>query len=237
MGTMRAMRHAILGALVAGLAAGALAPAAGHPGDRVRPAALVPGAPRFDYAPPRPGSYRLPAIKPAADGRVRDAEGALRRLHDVLGGRITVMSFIFTRCADANGCPLATAVLHQVRAAAARDPELTRRLALVTLSFDAVRDTPAALAAYATPLRAAPGPRWEFVVPATERDLRGITEAYGQTVDPPTVDGAGPSHLLRVYLVDRDRRIRNIYGLDFLDPRLLEADVRTLLLEERRAQR
>jgi len=28
------------------------------------------------------------------------------------------------------------------------------------------------------------------------------------------------------------QRIRNIYGLDFLDPELLLADVRTLLLEE-----
>jgi hypothetical protein len=37
--------------------------------------------------------------------------------------------------------------------------------------------------------------------------------------------------------VDRRRRIRNVYGLDFLDPRLLLADVRTLLLEDRTVRR
>ena len=40
------------------------------------------------------------------------------------------------------------------------------------------------------------------------------------------------AHQLRVYLVDRQRRIRNIYGLGFLDPRLLLTDVLTLLAEE-----
>ncbi len=48
---------------------------------------------------------------------------------------------------------------------------------------------------------------------------------------------AGPTHLLRVYLIDRQLRIRNIYGLDFLGPRLLLADVRTLVLEDREARR
>ena len=37
--------------------------------------------------------------------------------------------------------------------------------------------------------------------------------------------------------IDRQQRVRNIYGLDFLDPRLLMADVQTLLLEERQARR
>jgi hypothetical protein len=40
-----------------------------------------------------------------------------------------------------------------------------------------------------------------------------------------------------VYLIDRQQRIRNIYGLDFLDPRLLLADVRTLLQEDRETRR
>ena len=43
----------------------------------------------------------------------------------------------------------------------------------------------------------------------------------------------GPfTHQLRVYLIDSARRIRNIYSLGFLDPRLVVGDVRTLLLEE-----
>jgi len=35
-----------------------------------------------------------------------------------------------------------------------------------------------------------------------------------------------------VFLVDRKGNIRNIYGLDLIDPRLLMTDIETLLLED-----
>jgi len=41
-------------------------------------------------------------------------------------------------------------------------------------------------------------------------------------------------HTLRVFLIDRDGRIRNIYSSGTLDPRLVLADVKTLLMEESR---
>ena len=45
--------------------------------------------------------------------------------------------------------------------------------------------------------------------------------------------GGGPfNHTLRVYLIDRERRIRNIYSTGTLDPRLVLADIRTLLSEK-----
>ena len=58
-----------------------------------------------------------------------------------------------------------------------------------------------------------------------------MTAAFGQPVRRAPGEGADIAHLLRVYLIDRQRRVRNIYGLGFLDPRLLLADVRTLLGE------
>ncbi|HEX5814296.1 MAG TPA: SCO family protein [Methylomirabilota bacterium] len=198
----------------------------------------VGGAPgRFDYTAPRPGTYTLPVIKPAADGAVLDASGTARRLRGVMDGRVTVLSFIYTRCSDANGCPLATAVLHELRAMAARDVALSARLKLVTLSFDVAHDRPAVLAKYGGRARAGRGPDWAFVVPTGERERDTILDAYGQTLRAPSAGEAGPSHLLRVYLIDQGGRIRNIYGLDFLDPRLLLNDVRTLLLEKREARR
>jgi cytochrome oxidase Cu insertion factor (SCO1/SenC/PrrC family) len=194
---------------------------------------------RFDFDPPRPGTYRLPVVKPAADGSVLDAAGAPRRLRDVLAGRITVLSFVYTRCSDPNGCPLATAVLYQLHGATAGDRELARHLRLVTLSFDPGHDTPETMAKYArvasTQETRSP---WEFLTTASDRQLGPILAAYGQVVQRSADPSApGPSHLLRVYLIDRQLRIRNIYGLDFLDPRLLLADVRTLLLESGEARR
>jgi cytochrome oxidase Cu insertion factor (SCO1/SenC/PrrC family) len=194
---------------------------------------------RFDFDTPRPGSYRLPVVKSAADGAVLDAAGAPRRLRDVLAGRITVLSFVYTRCSDPDGCPLATAVLYQLHGATAGDRELARQLRLVTLSFDPGHDTPETMAKYSrvAATREARSP-WEFLTTASDRQLAPILAGYGQVVQRSTDPSApGPSHLLRVYLIDRQLRIRNIYGLDFLDPRLLLADVRTLLLEDREARR
>jgi len=109
----------------------------------------------FDYDPPEPGSYELPALGRAGDGYVLDSTGAKRRLRDVLKGKITLFSPIYTLCGDANGCPLATSVLLDIFDASARDPDLARNLRLASLSFDPPRDTPEALAAYAAPLLAA----------------------------------------------------------------------------------
>jgi protein SCO1 len=48
-------------------------------------------------------------------------------------------------------------------------------------------------------------------------------------------DPQGPLyHTLRVFLIDREGLIRNIYSSGTLDPRLIVADVKTLLLEEAR---
>jgi cytochrome oxidase Cu insertion factor (SCO1/SenC/PrrC family) len=86
----------------------------------------------------------------------------------------------------------------------------------------------------AAALRPDPKPRWDFVTSASEAALAPVLAAYGQWVgrsaDPSDPNAALP-HVLRVYLIDRGKMIRNIYGVGFLDPRLLIADIRTLLLE------
>src|SRR5687767_13174292 len=55
--------------------------------------------PDYDYDPPAPGTYNLPVIKPAADGALLDSTGKPITLRDLTQGRITVLSFIYTRCA------------------------------------------------------------------------------------------------------------------------------------------
>jgi cytochrome oxidase Cu insertion factor (SCO1/SenC/PrrC family) len=116
---------------------------------------------------------------------------------------------------------------------------------LITLSFDPAHDTPAVMARYAGSRDswAARASEWERLTTASERTLAPILAGYGQIVSRPSANpaagnpAAGLTHRLRVYLIDQQQRIRNIYGLDFLDPRLLIADVRTLLQEDRQARR
>jgi cytochrome oxidase Cu insertion factor (SCO1/SenC/PrrC family) len=242
---MRTIRiaHLIVLAAVALAAAGAPGPdASAHPGHgkSATPAAVeVPRAGRVEFEAPPAGTYQLPVIKPAPDGAVLDSSGAGRRLHQLMAGKVVVLSFVYTQCSDARGCPLATAVLYQIHQASRSDPALAERLKLITLSFDPAHDTPAVMARYARPRDpAARASEWDRLTTASDRALAPILAGYGQLVFRPAGgQAAGLTHRLRVYLIDPQQRIRNIYGLDFLDPQLLLADVRTLLLEEQGARR
>src|SRR5262245_10839358 len=117
-----------------------------------------------DYNAPKPGTYTLPAIKKAADGALLDPAGRPVRLAELTRGRITVMSFIYTRCAAARACPMATGVLMQLHRESAEDATLAKKLRLVSMSFDPVNDTPERMAAYSQLASARPtAAPWHFV--------------------------------------------------------------------------
>jgi cytochrome oxidase Cu insertion factor (SCO1/SenC/PrrC family) len=189
----------------------------------------------YDYDAPRPGTHTLPVIKPAAGGALLDSTGKAIRLGELTHGRITVLSFIYTRCAAAKACPYATGVLMQLHRQSADDPALARQLRLVSLSFDPAIDTPQRMSDYAKlaaePPTAAP---WHFVTTCSQAELKPILDAYGQAVDR-KVNPAGPTgplnHTLRVFLIDTAGNVRNIYSSATLDLRLILADARTLMLE------
>jgi cytochrome oxidase Cu insertion factor (SCO1/SenC/PrrC family) len=234
----RIARRIVLAMLLTTLAGAPGSGAWAHPGHAAsgapEPAAVqAAGERRIEFEAPTPGTYQLPVIKLAPDGAVLDTHGTPRRLHQLMAGKVVVLSFVYTQCSDARGCPLATAVLYQIHQATASDPALAARLKLITLSFDPAHDTPAVMARYARPSE--PGMRaseWDRLTTASDRALAPILAGYGQLVARQTGSQAGGlTHRLRVYLIDPQQRIRNIYGLDFLDPELLLADVRTLLLE------
>ena len=192
--------------------------------------------PDYDYDPPAPGTYKLPVIKPAADGALFDSTGKQTSLRDLTHGRITVLSFIYTRCAAGKACPYATGVLNQLHQLSFDDQTLAKNLRLVSLSFDPEYDTPQRLANYSEAIREEKpvSCEWHFATAKSPADLAPILAAYDQTIDkrPNPNDPQGPLfHTLRVFLVDRQGRIRNIYSSGTLDPRLVLADVRTLLLE------
>jgi protein SCO1 len=184
---------------------------------------------------PEAGSYRLPPIRAAGGGAVLLEDGREADLTALLLGRITMFSFIYTRCPDL--CPLATLRLADLHALAAADEGVAERLQLVSMSFDPEHDAPEVMAEYAAAWRgAAAGPAWHFVTAPDAAALSPVLVAYDQAVAPLPAEGAaepGLAHVLRVYLIDAAGMVRNIYSLDFLDPRLVLNDIRTLLLEAR----
>ena len=187
------------------------------------------------YEPPEPGTYALPVIKPAADGEVLDSAGAAHRLFDYMQDKIVLLSFIYTRCSDARGCPLATGVLQAVDKALQRDAALGEHVRLLTLSFDPAHDTPGVMRRYGGD-HSDKGSRWRRLTTASPQALQPILDGYGQYVVP-VVEAQGQatgtySHLLKVFLIDRQQRVRNIYSVDFLHPQVLLGDIKTLLMAD-----
>lgn len=198
------------------------------------PAKLAPGYAPLPFPAPKPGSYQLPKLGEAADGQVLDSDGKPLRLHGLYGDKLALLSFIYATCDDANGCPLATAVLQKLKARLARSPALAGQVRLITLSFNPAHDTPAMMARYGQDLRTS-GLDWRFLTTASEAEIQPILKAYGQTVEK-EYDEQGRltgkfSHMLRVFLIDRDKHIRNIYTVSVLHPDTVLADLETLLAE------
>lgn len=203
---------------------------AGH--EHPAPTVLAPGYSQLEFELPGPGTYTLPPLGAAADGAVIDSARRPRSLHDLMGDKVVVLSFIFTRCSDVNGCPLATFVLKGVQNRVLAASDLKDHVRLLSLSFDPDYDTPEVLDAYASRFRAADFD-WHFLTTRADAELAPILDDYDQWIIR-DYDSNGEylgtiSHLLRVYLIDRDKRIRNIYSTSFLHSDTVANDIRTLL--------
>jgi cytochrome c peroxidase len=206
------------------------------------PTVLAPGYGDLGFAPPDPGTYRLPPIRPAADGDVLLDTGAHARLHEVFGDdRLVFLSFMYTVCPDLHGCPLASFVLQRMHRELQRSAELAGRIRLVSLSFDPETDSPAVMREYARQFDARDSDDWVFLTGDSMEALQPLLDAYGQGVariyDEQGRYTGHVAHVLRVYLIDTRKRIRNIYNVSFLHPDVLLADARTLLMEDESAPR
>ena len=197
---------------------------------------LVPPSKTLNFEPPKVGTYKLPIIKPAGDGEIIGIDGKVSHLAQHMKGRITILSFIHTHCRDEKGCRLARASLFDAHNASKHMPHIAKNAKFISLSFDPVRDTPDIVKSYANPVLGDPEAKqkipWSFFTTKSKTELNPILKAYGQVIGP-SIDAEIISDLLRLYLIDRKGRVRNIYGLDSLDPRLIFADIETLLMEEK----
>ena len=152
-----------------------------------------------------------------------------------MGDKVVLLSFIYSTCSDVNGCPLATSVLHKIKNRLKKEPELASKLRLVTLSFNPEHDTPEMMQRYGQELQGK-GVEWRFLTSRSEQDLQPILDHYKQNIQK-VYDAQGKftgtfSHILRVYLIDKNKQLRNIYSVAFLHPDTLINDIKTLLQAE-----
>lgn len=196
-------------------------------------------APVMDFEPPAAGTYKLHRIQPASQGWVLDASGKRRKLSRYTQGKVTLLAFMYSSCADPNGCPYALTVMHLVKSELEKLPQTKDKVRFVSLSFDPVRDTPQVLALYGNDhADTAQHLDWDFLTTRSRRELVPILNGFGQDVgvdvDKQTRKPLGSySHVLKVFLIDRQSKVREIYTTDYLLPAMVLNDIKTLLIEDR----
>lgn len=197
-----------------------------------------PTAPRLDFTPPPPGSYVLHRIQPAPDAGLLDSDAKPRALAPLVTGKITLLSFFYTYCSDAWGCPFAYATLAGLRETLLREPALAQRVRFVNISFDPTNDTPPQLRAYAGALAHDPRFEWRFLTAPSLRSLLPLLDGFGQDVSVVSDTSGRPTrtrnHTLKMFLIDGQGEVREIYALDFLHPQVMLNDIRTLAMESGR---
>ena len=191
--------------------------------------------PTQDFVAPAPGSYTLPVIQQAANGWVLEGNWQPRRLSGYTRGAITLLSFAYTYCTDPIGCPLAYATFVNLKRQVLADPLLRGRVRLVSLSFDPDNDTPQAMRAYGGEHAKDASLHWHFLTTYSARFLTPMLDDFGQDVEMEHDDSGRPTrartHLLKVFLLDTQGRVREIYSSAFLHPQVLLNDIKTLALE------
>ena len=116
----------------------------------------------------------------------------LRFFDDLVKGKVVVINFIYTSCADA--CPLETARLVEIQEILGE--RVGQDVFFYSISIDPERDTPEVLAEYAARFQVKPG--WLFLT-GDEADITSVRKKLGLYVDLVQTDGS-KNHNLSVIL-------------------------------------
>ena len=171
-------------------------------------------------AAPKPEA--LPTIGPAPAFTLTAQDERRLSLAD-LRGKVVVLTFIYTACADT--CPLLTAKMATLQGRLGAD--FGARVFFVSVTVDPERDTPAVLKGYGT----AHGARfdgWAFLT-GTPAEIRDVGKRYG--IFAKTTARGDVDHTFLTSVIDPRGVLRVQYmGVRF-EPTELLADVRSVLAE------
>ena len=139
-----------------------------------------------------------------------------------LSGKVVAVNFVYTRCALPQFCLRMSNNFAALQKRFAR--ELGRELVLLTITFDPERDTPEALAAYAS--RWQPNPSgWHFLT-GSPADVRRVSGFFGQEA---FADEGLMNHSLHTVVIGRTGTlVANIEGNQFTPEQLGDLVAATL---------
>jgi protein SCO1/2 len=174
-----------------------------------------------------PPASRLAVIQPAPNFKLTTQSDKPLQVSD-LKGNVLLVSFIFTTCSGS--CPATTSRMVQIQ------QELTRRgdlkdgkVHLLSITVDPARDTPQKLRDYMKLYDADPA-SWTMLTGSADDVTKTLT-AWGMWAKPAA--NGQMDHPSRVFLVDKQGRIREIYHLGFLKPAWVVEDIELLLKDAR----
>jgi|TARA_B110000908_G_scaffold110042_1_gene129004 cytochrome oxidase Cu insertion factor (SCO1/SenC/PrrC family) len=199
-----------------------------------------------DYSPqdltvkmPDPGTYTLHKIFSVPELTVLDSTGTLQPISKYTKGKITLLTFFYQRCSDADGCPYAMALFHRVKSKLDRDENLRDRMRFVHISFDPNRDTPIMMAGLEKQIanlhKDKKSIEWDFLTTSSVDELLPVIDAFGQNVDIDvnalTKDKVlNYSHVLKAFLIDEEGFVREIYSTTYISKEMLLNDIETVSL-------
>jgi cytochrome oxidase Cu insertion factor (SCO1/SenC/PrrC family) len=168
---------------------------------------------------PNPAIKRtLSAGDPAPAYALVDQRGRPMRL-DEFAGKVTILSFVFSRCPDATVCPAISGkflyLQHHL------DP---RRFHLVEVTLDPAYDSPAVLAAYGR--RFAADPRIWSIATGEPSQVKDVMDSFGLSS---FEDGsANYIHDVRLVLIDQKGIVRDVVQTAGWDPDDVAAAARSV---------
>jgi protein SCO1/2 len=168
---------------------------------------------------------RLPVIDTMPSFELVDAAEMPVRSSQ-LRGEVLLVGFVFTTC---NGsCPATTHRMAKIHDALKERGLLKEGVRFLSITLDPDRDQPAKLRDYMR-LYDLDAPSWQFLT-GPPAEVKKVHAAWGMWAKPAA--NGQLDHPSRVYLVDRQGRIREIYNLEFLRVPWVVEDIR-MLLDER----
>lgn len=192
---------------------------------------------------PAPGSYTLHKIFPVPEHNILDTKGELQSINKYTKGKITLLTFFYQRCTDIDGCPYAMGLFHQVKSKLEKDKSKLDSVRLVHISFDPERDTPMMMAGLEKRNVHADVNKksieWDFLTTESINKLMPLIDGFGQNVDVNvnTMTGGKSldySHVLKMFLIDEEGFVREIYSTSYVSAEMLLNDIETLAMEKNR---
>ena len=154
------------------------------------------------------GGSDLPVVSAAPAYTLEDLEGKKVTSEEAGGGKVRLVEFFFSNCADI--CPMTTANMVTIQKKLKADGLFGDKVEFVSVTFDPERDTPEQLKAYAES-HGIDQNGWT-ILRGTETETWKTAEEFGAYVEKQP-DGNFAHSITSLFLVDQDNNVRQVFKM------------------------